>query len=313
MTHGPVTIELRDVSRWYGEVLGVNRVTADLRAGLTGLVGPNGSGKSTLMNLICGLLRPGRGEIRILGQPVWNNPELRRVLGYCTQNDHFYESFSGREFVASLLRLHGHGLDWARRTAADWLERVGLGPHMDRRLRTYSKGMRQRAKIALALAHQPRVLVLDEPFNGLDPVGRREMMQLLQEFAAEQRTIVLSSHILHEIEQMTDNILMMSNGYVVAEGEVGQVRDLLTDHPFQVFIRCDDPRRLGALLLREPGVLSVQVEGERSLTLATRAPDAFYLRLNELILDHGIDVDIVTLADENVQSIYRYLAGREHH
>jgi ABC-2 type transport system ATP-binding protein len=173
--------------------------------------------------------------------------------------------------------------------------------------------MRQRIKIALALVHQPEILVLDEPFNGLDPIGRHEMMQTFANYDREGRTIIISSHILHEIEQMTDRMLMMSNGYVMAEGQVRHVRDLLRKHPFQVYVRCDQPRRLASLMLDEEDVLSVEIQDHRGLTLCTRDPDRFYLRLNDVMMQHGIEVDVVTLADENLQSIYRYLAGKEHH
>lgn len=307
------TIRTSHVSRWYGEILGINKVSVEIRPGITGLVGPNGSGKSTLMNIISGMLCPGQGTVSVLGQPTWNNPELRRRVGYCSQVDHFYESFTGHQFLTAMLALHGRGRAWAKEAAAQALSVVSMSDHQDRRIRAYSKGMRQRIKIALALAHRPEVIILDEPFNGLDPVGRREMMQLFAQFGREGCTIILASHILHEIEQMTDHILMMSNGYVLAEGQVCHVRDLLRKHPFQVFLRCSEPRRLAALMLQEDDVLSVQIEDESSMTLMTRDPDHFYLRLNDVILGHGIDVDLVTLADENVQSIYHYLAGKEHH
>jgi ABC-2 type transport system ATP-binding protein len=307
------SIRLQNVSRWYGEVLGINKVTVDIYPGITGLVGPNGSGKSTLMNLICGLLWPGQGSITVLGQPASSHPDWRRCVGYCTQVDHFYENFTGREFIEALLALRGQGRAWARRAAAEALERVHLSPDRDRKIRAYSKGMRQRVKIALAIAHQPEVLVLDEPFNGLDPVGRHEMMNLFAEYAREGRTILISSHILHEIDRLTHRILMMSNGYVMAEGEVHQVRDLLRNHPFQVFVQCRDPRRLAALLLEHESVSRVTIEDETSLSLATRDPDRFYLLLNDLILRERIELERVSLADENVQSIYDYLAGREHH
>jgi ABC-2 type transport system ATP-binding protein len=310
---GPPTIRITDVSRWYGEVLGVNKVTVDLHSGITGLVGPNGSGKSTLMNVISGILWPGQGTVTVLGQPVRSNPDIRREIGYCTQVDHFYESFTGLEFLKSLLALHGRGGTWARKAALEALERVSLVGDKDRKIRTYSKGMRQRIKIALALAHQPPVLILDEPFNGLDPVGRHEMMRLFAGYAREGRTVLVSSHILHEIDQMTDRVLMMSNGYVMAEGGVREVRDILRQHPFQVYIRCAEARKLASLLLAEDNVASVEMEDEDCVTLATRDPDLFYARLNEVVLEHDIQIDVVTLADENVQSIYRYLAGREHH
>lgn len=307
------TIHVENVSRWYGEILGINKVTVDILPGITGLVGPNGSGKSTLMNIICGMLRPGQGSVTALGRPVWNNTAIRRLIGYCSQTDHFYENFSGYQFLRSMMDLHGRGAAWAHKAAEDAIDLVGMAEHQLRSIGAYSKGMRQRIKVALALAHQPEIVVLDEPFNGLDPVGRREMMQLFQDYARQGRTVILSSHILHEIEQMTDRVLMMSNGYVLAEGKVRQVRDLLKRHPFKIFIRCAQPRRLASLMLEEDGVSRVEIEDAGSMTLSTSEPDHFYLRLNDLVLDHGIEIDVVTLADENVQSIYHYLSGREHH
>jgi len=307
------TIGIRNLSRWYGEVLGVNKVSVDIYPGITGLVGPNGSGKSTIMNIICGLLRPGQGSVRVLGGEPGYELDLRRRLGYCSQVDHFYESFTGLQFMRSMLALHGRRKEWTDRTAYEALARVSLTEDAHRRIRTYSKGMRQRVKIGLALAHQPEVLVLDEPFNGLDPVGRHEMIELFADYARQGRTLLISSHILHEIEQMTDRILMMSNGYVMAEGEVRDVRDLLRAHPFQVFVRCDRPRRLAALMFEQDTVTSVELADEQGLTFSTRDPDGFYARLNDIILQHDIEVDLVTLADENMQSIYQYLAGKEHH
>lgn len=310
---GEPSIRIDGISRWYGEVLGVNKVTVDIHPGITGLVGPNGSGKTTLMNLLAGLMQPGQGSVTVLGENPWNNTRLHRRLGYCTQVDNFYENFTGLQFLQSLLALQGRGRDWARRSALQALERVAMTDSAERRIRTYSKGMRQRVKIALALAHQPDVLILDEPFNGLDPVGRHDMMALFADYARQGRTVLISSHILHEIEQMTHRLLMMSNGYVMAEGEIHQVRDLLRKHPFQVFIRCDRPRHLAALMLAEDSVTNIAIADDNSMTLSTRDPDGFYLRLNRIVLEHRIDVDLVTLADENMQSIYHYLSGREHH
>lgn len=307
------TVRIENVSRWYGEILGVNKVTVDISPGITGLVGPNGSGKSTLMNIICGLMRPGQGSVTVLGQPVWNNAEIRRLVGYCTQVDHFYETFTGQQFLFSLLQLHGRGARWSEESAEKALAIVGMTEHRHRVIAGYSKGMRQRVKVALALAHSPEVVVLDEPFNGLDPVGRREMMQLLTDYAREGRTVILSSHILHEVERMTNRVLMMSNGYVLAEGEVMQVRDLLRRHPFKVFVRCDQPRRLAGVMLEQDGVLRVEIQDDNSITLSTTDPDNFYLKLNDLVLNDGFEVDVVTLADENMQSIFQYLSGREHH
>lgn len=308
-----ITIRLLGASRWYGEILGINKISVEIPSGITGLVGPNGSGKSTLMNLICGLMEPGQGRVEVLGMDPWNNPELNRRIGYCTQSDRFYENFTGRQFMLGMLRMHGRGEAWARRVADESLDRLTLAEAANRKIRTYSKGMRQRVKVALALAHEPEVLILDEPFNGLDPVGRRELIRMFVEYGREGRTVLVSSHVLHEIEQMTDRILMMSNGYVMAEGAVREVRDQLRSHPFRVLVRCNDPRRLAASLLAESHVHATEIDDDRTLTVVTNDPDSLYLRLNELVLEENLEPDLVTLADENVSSIFKYLAGGEHH
>lgn len=308
-----ITIRLLGASRWYGEILGINKINVEIPSGITGLVGPNGSGKSTLMNLICGMLEPDQGRVEVLGMDPWNNPKLQRRLGYCTQSDRFYENFTGRQFLLSVLRMHGNSEAWARHVVDESLDRLTLTEAANRKIRTYSKGMRQRIKIALALAHEPDVLILDEPFNGLDPVGRRELIRMFVEYGREGRTVLVSSHVLHEIEQMTDRILMMSNGYVMAEGAVREVRDQLRSHPFRVLVRCNDPRRLAASLLAEPYVHGAEVDDDRTLTVVTSDPDSLYLRLNELVLEEHLEPDLVTLADENVSSIFKYLAGGEHH
>ncbi|MCE5229748.1 ABC transporter ATP-binding protein [bacterium] len=308
-----ITIRLLGASRWYGEILGINKINVDIPSGITGLVGPNGSGKSTLMNLICGLMQPDQGRVLVHGEDPWNNAELHRKIGYCTQSDKFFENFTGRQFMESMLRMHGRGEAWARHVAAEALDRLTLTDAANRCIRTYSKGMRQRVKVALALAHEPDVLILDEPFNGLDPVGRRELIRMFVEYGREGRTVLVSSHVLHEIEQMTDRILMMSNGYVMAEGAVREVRDQLRSHPFRVLVRCNAPRRLAARLLQEPHVHGAELDDDRSVTVVTNDPDSLYLKLNDVVLEEKLEPDLVTLADENVSSIFKYLAGREHH
>lgn len=310
---GEPTIRLRGVARWYGEILGVNRVDADLRPGVTGFLGPNGSGKSTLMNLICGLLRPGRGEVLIKGRPAWNDAASRRITGYCPQYDSFYEHMTGRTFLEGLLGLHGRGRAWARRAAETALDRTGMTAHADRKIRAYSKGMRQRIKVALATAHDPEILIFDEPFNGLDPASRIEMMDLVADYGREGRTVLVSSHILHELERMTDRVLMMSNGYVLAEGRVAEVREALNRHPFQIFMKSPDPRALAAALVAEPGVLSLAFEEEDGLRITTTEVERLYDRLHALAASGEAALELLTVADENVQSIYRYLSGREHH
>ena len=303
-------IELHDVSRWYGEVIGVNRVTATLQPGITGLLGPNGAGKTTVMNLMTGLLRPSSGDVLVYGRPVWNNIPLMERLGYCSQSDSYFEKMTGRDFIESLLMLRGWMRTRARSAAIHALQQLNMGYAMDRRIRAYSKGMRQRIKVALAIAHNPEILVLDEPLNGLDAVGRHEMIELIRGFGREGRNVIISSHVLHEIETMTNNILMMSGGYLLAEGDVREVRESLRRHPHRVLIRCDEPRRAAAFFLEEPSTLSVKVEElDHAVVIETRDFDQFYGVLNSLVLDHGADVSLVTVADENITSIFDYLRG----
>lgn len=303
-------IELDDVSRWYGEVIGINRVSVTLRPGITGLLGPNGAGKSTMMNLITGMIAPSQGSVCVYGEPVFGNPGLMRRVGYCAQSDSLYERLTGLEFVESLLLLRGWARSTARSAAMHALEQLGMGPNMRRRIQSYSKGMRQRTKVALAIAHAPEVVVLDEPLNGLDAVGRHEMISLIRQFGRDGRNVIISSHVLHEIEAMTDNILMMNGGYLLAEGDVREVRGNLRQHPHRVLVRCNDPRAAAVFFLGRPGILSAKVEEvDRAVILETRDLGSFYTDLNTLVLDHGADVALVTVADENISSIFDYLSG----
>ncbi len=309
MTTKTPIIEIENLSRWYDEVLGVNRITATILPGITGLLGPTGAGKSTLMNLICGLLRPSQGTVHIFGEPIWNNPRPLYRIGYCTQHDTFYERMTGFGFLYALLSLRGYGRKTTRRLAEQALERVNLRYAAHKRLASYSKGMRQRIKVALALAHNPDILILDEPLNGLDAVGRHETIELIRSYGREGRNVLISSHILHEIEAMTDNILMLSNGYLLAEGDVREVRKLLTRHPQQIYLRCNAPRCFASLLRGQDGIVSVRLDadGEGILT-ETYDLNAFYTRLNDIVLEHNIHVSFVTVADESIQAVFKYLS-----
>jgi ABC-2 type transport system ATP-binding protein len=301
-------IELIDVSRWYGEVIGVNKVSVTLRPGITGLLGPNGAGKTTMMNLMTGLLKASQGEVLMYGEPVWRNWKLNDRLGYCAQSDSYFEKMTGREFIESLLMLRGWMRSDARSAAIHALEQLKMAQHMTRRIRSYSKGMRQRIKVALAIAHNPEILVLDEPLNGLDAVGRHEMIDLIRRFGKEGRNVIISSHVLHEIETMTNNILMMAGGYLLAEGEVREVRESLRRHPHKILVRCDNPRSAAVFFLEQENTLSVKVEElDHAVVVETRDIDRFYDALNTLVLDRGADVSLVTVADENISSIFDYL------
>jgi ABC-2 type transport system ATP-binding protein len=305
-------IEFDDVSKFYGEVLGVNRVHLSIAPGITSLVGPNGSGKSTLMNLMTGLLRPSRGRISVLGN-VSDEPEsfFRRV-GYCTQFDRFPRGLSGRQFVAGYLRVHGFPDRVAARLADEAIERVGMTEAARRRVAGYSKGMRQRIKLAQAIAHHPPVLVLDEPLNGLDPMARAEVIDLFRELAHEDRHVVISSHILHEVDLISDTVVILNQGYVVAEGDIRSVRSEIRRHPMQILIRCGRATDLAGRLLKLDHVVEIKMHDDRGgLLVKSQDADAFYLALNDVVTSERFDIETVTPADEDVHAVYRYLVGSE--
>lgn len=302
-------IWFEDVSKFYGEVLGVNRVSLRIPPGITSLVGPNGSGKTTLMNLTTGLLQPTKGRVEVVGLCPSDAENLFRKVGYCTQFDTFPRSFTGIQFVEGLLRLHGWGPAETEKRAWEALERVGLVQAAKRQIAGYSKGMRQRVKLAQAIAHGPEVLILDEPLNGLDPMARAEMIALFQELAHEGQHVVISSHILHEVDMISDTVIFVDQGYVVAEGDVQDVRHEMDDiHPMQVEVVCDQPAALAARLFQTEHVVEARIAEDRhSLLAATRDPDAFYLLLNRMVVEEGLDIDSVSPADDSVQAVYDYL------
>jgi len=307
----PDTISLRDASKFYGEVLGVNRITLDLKPGLTGLVGPNGSGKSTLMHLLTGLLRPTRGEVSVLGVPPADAERLLRIVGYCTQYDSFPAGATGLSFLRHALALHGQAAAEAEKRSWEMLAAVGLTDSARRRIAGYSKGMRQRIKLAHALCHSPRVLVLDEPLNGLDPMGRAEMIHLFQELAAEGRFVIVSSHILHEVDAICDAVVMVHGGSVVAEGQIRAVRGEITSQPIQVLVRCDRPQAIAARAFTLDHVVEAKlVDDGASVLIRTRDADAFYASLTDMVIESGVTVETVLPADESVDAVYGYLIGQ---
>lgn len=303
-------IRFEDVSKFYGEVLGVNRVTLRIEPGITGLVGPNGSGKTTLMNLMTGLLKPTQGEIFVCGLSPRVPEELFQVVGYCTQFDAFPRGLTGYQFLSSFLRIHGAAEKDARSRAWRALERVGLQQAAERKVAGYSKGMRQRIKLAQALVHDPQIMVLDEPLNGLDPMARAEIIALFKELAGEGRHVIISSHILHEVDVISDTVILVNGGYIVAEGEIQDVRSEMTEHPIQVSIRCNLPSELAARLFRLADVVEVKIQEDRGgLLVRTRDADSFYRQLNQAILDSRLDIESVAPADEDVGAVYEYLIG----
>jgi ABC-2 type transport system ATP-binding protein len=295
------------VSKWYGQVIGLNDVTLEVSPGITGLLGPNGAGKSTFMKLITGQLKPSKGTIRVLGEPIWRNPALYHRLGFCPEQDAFYERMSGLEWVAALVRLNGVPEETAVGMARQAIQMVDLAEAADKKIGAYSKGMRQRIKLAQALAHDPDVLILDEPLAGMDPIARRKTIRLIKEWGRAGRSVIVSSHILHEIESMTANILLINQGRILAEGNVHQIRDLIDEHPHTVHVKADETRALARALLAEDHVLSLKFESD-ALVVQTGRPDAFYARLTAIAASGELGaIHEVTSPDDNLQAVFKYL------
>ena len=300
-------VRAEHLSKWYGQVIGLNDVTVTVPRGVTGLLGPNGAGKSTFLKLLTGQLKPSHGTLTVLGGPIWGRPEVFRRIGFCPEQDAFYERMTGLNWVAGLLRLNGLNESESREAAVRALEAVDLMPAAGRKIGGYSKGMRQRLKLAQALAHDPELLVLDEPLSGLDPIARRRSIRLIRDHGRAGHSLIVSSHVLHEVEMMTSNILLINHGRILAEGDVHQIRDLIDEHPHSVFIRAESPRALARLLLAEDDVLSLRF-GDGTVTVETAKPDLFYGRLTELAASEAAGpIWEVTSPDDNLQAVFRYL------
>lgn len=306
------TIVFEDVSKFYGEVLGVNRVSLQIAPGITSLVGPNGSGKTTLMNLMTGLLKPSSGHISVLGLSPHDPEVLFRKLGYCSQFDSFPRRATAREFIEFYLLVHGYSKQQTRDLAQQALERVSLVEAADRKVSGFSKGMRQRVRLAQSIAHNPSILVLDEPLNGLDPMARAEIIRLFRALADEGMYLIISSHILHEVDMMSDSVVLLQNGYIVAEGEVHGVRDEISEHPIQILIRCDRPQVLAAQLFEHEFTVEARIHNDRQgLFVKTRKPEEFYLLLNKVITEQKLEVESVAPVDDDLNAVYQYLIASD--
>jgi ABC-2 type transport system ATP-binding protein len=304
-------ILFEDVSKFYGEVLGVNRVSLNIPPGITSLVGPNGSGKTTLMNLMTGLLFPDDGRISIRGISPRNPEALMRITGYATQYDTAPKWATGFTFITTGLLLFGYGRAEAEERAWKALERVSLTEAATRKVGAYSKGMRQRVRLAQAIAHDPAVVVLDEPLNGLDPLVRAETIDLLRVWAAEQKHVIISSHVLQEVDVISDQVVLMANGMIVAEGKIRNVRDEIQEHPSQFIVRCrgGDASGVAALLFREDHVTEIKLNDDRmGMLVMTRDREQFARALGRIALN-GHRIESVAPADENVDALYEYLIG----
>jgi ABC-2 type transport system ATP-binding protein len=302
-----------EVSKFYGEVLGVNRVTLNIPPGITSLVGPNGSGKTTLMNLMTGLIFPDHGRIVMRGVSPRDPETLMRMTGYATQYDAAPRWATGFSFITTGLLLFGYGRTEAEEKAWKALERVGLTEAANRKVAAYSKGMRQRVRLAQAIAHDPDLLVLDEPLNGLDPLVRAETIDLFRSWAAAGKHVILSSHVLQELDVISDQVVLIANGMIVAEGKIRKVRDEIEEHPSQYIIRCRDRNASGvaSLLFAEPHITEIKLNDDRmGLLVMTRDREQFARALGRIALD-GHRIESVVPADENVDALYEYLIGGE--
>ncbi len=301
-------IETRNLSKWYGNVLGLSDVSLEIESGITGLLGPNGAGKSTFMKLITGQLKPNIGTVAVHGRKVWNNPALFSRIGFCPESDAFYEDVTGWEFLTGLLGFYGFAAADVKARAQKALDIVELSKDKDRKIRGYSRGMRQRVKFAQAIAHDPEIIILDEPLSGLDPLGKRKLIKLVKDFRDEGKTVLVSSHVLPEIEAMTTRVVMIHQGKILAQGDIHSVRDMIEKHPHMISLKCADPRGVAADLVGDGSILKMAFgEDGRTLVVETHDRDTFFSRLQAVVLERGIEVEELTSPDDNLQAVFDYL------
>ena len=301
-------IEITHASRWYGQVIGVNDVTCTIGPGITALLGMNGAGKSTLLRMITGQLRPTTGDVKVFGLEPFGNPDVFKHIGYCPEIDNFYEYMSGREFVRYMARLSGMSTSEAKTKTNEMIHMVGMSDRADRKIKGYSKGMRQRIKLAQAMVHNPDIILLDEPLNGLDPVGRHEFLGVLGHLAEIGKTILVSSHILYEVEQMTHSLLLLHRGRLLATGDLGVIRDLIDKYPHKVRIETTEPRKVAARLTEMANVVSARVDEKNGeVELEVREPNAFYASLSKLVLEQNMPILSFNSPDNNLESVFQYL------
>ncbi|WP_405686151.1 ABC transporter ATP-binding protein [Streptomyces sp. NBC_00057] len=300
------TIEIDHTSRWFGNVVAVNDVSMTVGPGVTGLLGPNGAGKSTLINMMAGFLAPSTGTVTLDGRPIWRNEVVYKEIGIVPEREGMYDFLTGREFVVANAELQGLGDAAAQKALAT----VEMEYAQDRKISTYSKGMRQRVKMASALVHEPSVLLLDEPFNGMDPRQRMQLMALLRRMGAEGRTVLFSSHILEEVEQLASHIEVIVAGRHAASGDFRKIRRLMTDRPHRYLVRSSDDRALAAALIADPSTAGIEVDlGEQALRIQAVDFGRFTELLPKVARDHGIRLLTVSPSDESLESVFSYLVA----
>ena len=301
-------IELVGCSKWYGPVLGVSEVSWTVGGGVVGLLGPNGAGKSTLIKMMTGLLRPSRGEVRVFGKSPFENRAVRSRLGYCPEHEGVYGELTAFEFVAHLGELSGLSKNEAKAAAERSLAAFDLTDAANRRMKGFSKGMLQRTKLAQALAHDPDVLILDEPLTGVDPLGRTEIVSALRKLGDAGKTVIVSSHVLHEVEAITEEILVIYRGQVLAEGNLFKIRELIDQHPHRIRVETNEPHRLGGFVAGAEFVTRLSYE-RHAVILESRDPDACYDLIARACLESGIGIRSLTSPDNNLTAVFDYLTG----
>lgn len=303
-------ISARMCSKWYGHVLGISDITLDVGTGIVGLLGPNGAGKSTLMKLMAGLLRPSRGDITVLGETPFQSRDVRAKIGYCPEHEGLYDDLTALEFVTAMAELSGipRKSGQSRKAAEHALGEMGLTSAQHRRVRGFSKGMRQRTKLAQTLVHDPQVLLLDEPMTGIDPVARAEIADRIRHLSASGKTIVMSSHVLYEIESLTRNIVVIYRGQVLAEGDMYEIRGLIDKHPHRIKVECDKPRVLGHGLAAADHVVTLSFE-RNTVVVETADPDRCYDLISKVALSEELKVRSLTSPDNNLGAVFEYLTG----
>jgi ABC-2 type transport system ATP-binding protein len=294
------------LSKWYGMVLGLNNFTIGVRKGITGLLGPNGAGKSTFMKLVTGQLRPSQGRLWVLGEEPRQNTRLRARMGYCPEQDSFYPWMTGLQFVEYLARLSGMSVQQAATASRKAIAAVEMTADMNRSLGGYSKGMRQRIKIAQSIVHEPELVILDEPLSGTDPLARVRIMEVISDLDRAGRQVLISSHVLHEVERMTENIVLIHKGWLLAQGNLHDIRDLIDKHPHTIMVQTPEPRKLAAQLEGLEYVSSLDfLPGQ--LTVRTSMPEAFYRELPRVIARTGIPYTGLSSPDDNLNAVFKYL------
>jgi ABC-2 type transport system ATP-binding protein len=304
-------INAENLSKWYGNVLGISEISLEITPGIKGLLGPNGAGKSTFLKILSGQLKPNIGTIKIFGEPVFSNHRLFSRIGFCPEHECFYRGNTGWRQVMFRARLQGFKQKEAAEKTEAAIDKVGLLDSKDKLIREYSLGMRQRLKLAVAIVHDPDILLLDEPQRGIDPLWRVKIVQLIKEYEKAGKTIIVASHILPEIETMTNDIILIHQGKIFAQGDLHYIRDLMDTHPHMISVECNQGRQLAAMMIDKEYITKIRFyPGNKRMTFDTNQRDQFFDLLNRLIVEHDLEIEEISSPDDNLQAVFDYLVGK---